>query len=162
MDRRFFTGWGIRTVSAGERRYNPISYNNGSVWPHDNALIALGLARYNCKDAIERIFRGLFDTAAYMDLRRLPELFCGFKRRRRRGPTLYPVACSPQAWAAATPFALIQAALGLEFDSNNCQIRLRNPRLPDFLDEVRIGNLGLARSSVDIELHRHGDEVSSA
>ena len=116
MDRRFFTGWGIRTVSAGERRYNPISYNNGSVWPHDNALIALGLARYNCKDAIERIFRGLFDTAAYMDLRRLPELFCGFKRRRRRGPTLYPVACSPQAWAAATPFALIQAALGLEFD----------------------------------------------
>ena len=144
MDRRFFTGWGIRTVSAGERRYNPISYHNGSVWPHDNALIALGLGRYDFKDAVERIFRGLFDTAAYMDLRRLPELFCGFKRRRGRGPTLYPVACSPQAWAAATPFALIQAALGLEFDSSKCEIRLRNPRLPDFLDEVRISNLGLA------------------
>ena len=160
MGRRFFTGWGIRTVSAGERRYNPISYHNGSVWPHDNALIALGLGRYEFKDAVERLFRGLFDVAAYMDLRRLPELFCGFKRRRGRGPTLYPVACSPQAWAAATPFALIQALLGLEFDSSKCQIRLRNPRLPDFLDEVRLSNLGLAGSSVDLELHRHGDEVS--
>lgn len=160
MDRRFFTGWGIRTVATGERRYNPISYHNGSIWPHDNALIALGLARYNYKGALERVFRGLFDTAGYMDLRRLPELFCGFKRRRGRGPTLYPVACSPQAWAAATPFALIQASLGLEFDSSKCEIRLRNPRLPAFLDEVAISNLGLAGSSVDLELHRHGEEVS--
>jgi glycogen debranching enzyme len=160
MDRRFFSGWGIRTVSDGERRYNPISYHNGSVWPHDNALIALGLGHYEFKDTVERLFRGLFDAAAYMDLRRFPELFCGFKRRRGRGPTLYPVACSPQAWAAATPFALIQASLGLEFDSSRRQIRLRNPRLPDFLDELRISNLGLAGSSVDLELHRHGDEVS--
>ena len=160
MDSRFFTGWGIRTVATGERRYNPISYHNGSIWPHDNALIALGLARYNCKGAVERIFRGLFDTATYMDLRRLPELFCGFRRRRGRGPTLYPVACSPQAWAAATPFALVQATLGLEFDSRKREIRLRNPRLPAFLDEVTISNLGLAGSSVDLELHRHGDEVS--
>lgn len=159
-DRRFFTGWGIRTVAAGAARYNPISYHNGSIWPHDNALIALGLARYDFKDAVERIFRGLFESAAYMDLRRLPELFCGFKRQRGRGPTLYPVACAPQAWAAATPFALIQASLGLEFDSSKCQICLRNPRLPAFLDEVRISNLGLAGSSVDLELHRHGDEVS--
>jgi glycogen debranching enzyme len=160
MDRRFFTGWGIRTVSTGERRYNPISYHNGSVWPHDNAVIAFGLARYGFKDAVERILHGLFDTAAYMELRRLPELFCGFKRRSGRGPTLYPVACSPQAWAAATPFALIQATLGLEFDSSKSQIRLRNPRLPDFLDEVKISNLGFAGASVDLELHRHGHEVS--
>ena len=160
MDRRFFSGWGIRTVSDGERRYNPISYHNGSVWPHDNALIALGLGHYEFKDTVERLFRGLFDAAAYMDLRRFPELFCGFKRRRGRGPTLYPVAYSPQAWAAATPFALIQASLGIEFDSSRRQIRLRNPRLPDFLDVLRISNLGLAGSSVDLELHRHGDEVS--
>lgn len=160
MDRGFFTGWGIRTVSAGERRYNPMSYHNGSIWPHDNALIALGLARYGLKGAVDRVFRGLFDAAVYMDLRRLPELFCGFKRRRGRGPTLYPVACSPQAWAAATPFALVQASLGLEFDSMKREIRLRNPRLPTFLDEVTIRNLGLAGSSVDLELHRHGAEVS--
>ena len=89
-----------------------------------------------------------------------PELFCGFKRRRGRGPTLYPVACSPQAWAAATPFALVQASLGLEFDSSKCEIRLRNPRLPAFLDEVMIRNLRLAGSSVDLELHRYDGEVS--
>jgi glycogen debranching enzyme len=160
MDDGFFTGWGIRTVSTGERRYNPMSYHNGSIWPHDNALIALGLARYNLKGAVDRIFRGLFDAAVYMDLRRLPELFCGFKRRRGRGPTLYPVACSPQAWAAATPLALVQASLGLEFDSSKCEIRLRNPRLPVFLDEVMIRNLRLVGSSVDLELHRYDGEVS--
>jgi glycogen debranching enzyme len=160
VDPRFFTGWGIRTVATGECRYNPMSYHNGSIWPHDNALIALGLARYGRKTAVDRIFRGLFDAAVYMDLRRLPELFCGFKRRRGRGPTLYPVACSPQAWAAATPFALIQASLGLEFDSTKCEIKLRNPHLPAFLDIVTIRNLHLSGSSVDLELHRHDSEVS--
>ena len=108
----FFSGWGIRTVRRGEARYNPMSYHDGSVWPHDNALIALGLARYGLKRSVCRLFKGLFDAATYMDLRRLPELFCGFQRQRNRGPTLYPVACSPQAWASATPFSLIEAALG--------------------------------------------------
>ena len=92
-----------------------MSYHNGSVWPHDNALIALGLARYGFKRRSSQLFKGLFDAATYMDLRRLPELFCGFPRRAR-GPTLYPVACSPQAWASATPFSLIEAALGMELD----------------------------------------------
>ena len=99
----FFSGWGIRTVAREERRYNPMSYHNGSVWPHDNSLIAAGFARYGHKSAIDRVFTGLFDAASYMDLRRLPELYCGFQRGRERGPTLYPVACSPQAWAAGTP-----------------------------------------------------------
>ena len=112
---RFFSGWGIRTVARGEARYNPMSYHNGSVWPHDNALIALGFARYGFKRAVGQVMQGLFEAATYMDLRRLPELFCGFQRERRRGPTLYPVACAPQAWASATPFSLIEAALGLEF-----------------------------------------------
>jgi glycogen debranching enzyme len=160
VDREFFSGWGVRTVASTEQRYNPMSYHNGSIWPHDNALIALGLAQYDLKGPVDRIFRGLFDAAVYMDLRRLPELFCGFKRRRGRGPTLYPVACSPQAWAAATPFALLQASLGLEFDSQKCEIRLRNPRLPAFLDEVTIRNLCLAGASVDLELRHHGAEVS--
>jgi glycogen debranching enzyme len=91
----FFTGWGIRTVARGEARYNPMSYHDGSIWPHDNALIVLGLARYGLKHSVEQVFKGLFDAATYMDLRRLPELFCGFQRERRQGPTLYPVACAP-------------------------------------------------------------------
>jgi glycogen debranching enzyme len=156
----FFSGWGIRTVAFDEARYNPMSYHNGSIWPHDNALIALGLARYGLKRPVEQVFQGLFDAAAYMDLRRLPELFCGFARRSGRGPTLYPVACAPQAWASATPFTLIEAALGLEFDHAAGEIRLRNPRLPRFLNEVVLRNLQLGQASVDLVVHRHGDEVS--
>jgi glycogen debranching enzyme len=156
----FFSRWGIRTVSSEEHRYNPMSYHNGSVWPHDNALIALGLARYGLKPELERVFRGLFDAATYMDLRRLPELFCGFQRRQGRGPTLYPVACAPQAWASGTPFTLIQASLGLEFDPDANEIRLRNPRLPAFLDEVFLRNLRLGTSSVDLVVRRYEDDVA--
>jgi glycogen debranching enzyme len=157
---RFFSGWGIRTVAKGEVRFNPMSYHNGSVWPHDNALIALGLARYECKRSIETLFTGLFSTATYMDHRRLPELFCGFQRQRGHGPTLYPVACAPQAWASATPFTLLEASLGLEFDPFKGEIRLRNPRLPEFLDEVILRDLRLGSSSVDLRVRRHGDTVS--
>jgi glycogen debranching enzyme len=157
---QFFSGWGIRTVARGAARYNPMSYHNGSIWPHDNALIALGLARYGLKRPVERIFKGLFDAASYMDLRRLPELFCGFQRQHGRGPTLYPVACCPQAWASATPFTLLEASLGLEFDQRNNEIRLRNPILPPFLDEVFLRNLRLGHSSLDLRIHRHKGEVS--
>jgi len=127
---------------------------------HDNALIALGLARYGLKHSVENVFKGLFDAASYMDLRRLPELFCGFQREKRRGPTLYPVACAPQAWASATPFTLLEAALGLEFDAQRGEIRLRNPRLPAFLNEMVLRDLQLGPSSVDLRLRRHGEEVS--
>jgi glycogen debranching enzyme len=160
MRPHFFTGWGIRTVAHGEARYNPMSYHDGSIWPHDNALIALGLARYGLKHSVAHLFKALFDAATYMDLRRLPELFCGFRREKRRGPTLYPVACAPQAWASATPFTLLEAALGLEFDAARGEIRLRNPRLPAFLNEVVLRDLHLGPSSVDLRVSRHGDEVS--
>jgi len=160
MGPSFFSGWGIRTVAREERHYNPMSYHNGSVWPHDNALIAAGFARYGHKDAVDRVFRGLFDAASYMDLRRLPELYCGFQRGRQRGPTLYPVACSPQAWAAGTPLLLLQSSLGLEFDSDRNEILLRNPRLPTFLEEVTLRNLRLGQSVVDLMLRRHGNDVS--
>jgi glycogen debranching enzyme len=160
MRPHFFTGWGIRTVARGEARYNPMSYHDGSIWPHDNALIALGLARYGLKHSVENVFKGLFDAATYMDLRRLPELFCGFQREKGRGPTLYPVACAPQAWASATPFTLLEAALGLEFDARRGEIRLRNPRLPAFLNEVMLRGLRLGPSSVDLCIRRHGDDVS--
>ena len=155
-----FAGWGIRTVSRREIRYNPMSYHNGSVWPHDNALIALGLARIGAKGAVDRVFNGLFDAATHMDLHRLPELFCGFQRARNRGPTRYPVACAPQAWASAAPFCLLQAALGLELDPAAEELRLRNPRLPKFLDEVIIRNLQVGDSSVDIAVRRDGETVS--
>jgi glycogen debranching enzyme len=160
MRPHFFTGWGIRTIALGEARYNPMSYHDGSVWPHDNALIALGFARYGLKHSVAHLFKALFDAASYMDLRRLPELFCGFRREKRRGPTLYPVACAPQAWASATPFTLLEAALGLEFDPMRGEVRLRNPRLPEFLNEVILRDLRLGPSSVDLRVTRHGDEVS--
>lgn len=160
MSQKFFSGWGIRTVALGEARYNPMSYHDGSIWPHDNALISLGFARYGLKHSVAHLFKGLFDAASYMDLRRLPELFCGFRRERRRGPVLYPVACAPQAWASATPFTLLEAALGLEFDAARGEIRLRNPRLPEFLNEVVLRDLQLGASSVDLRVRRHGEDVS--
>jgi glycogen debranching enzyme len=156
----FFSGWGIRTLARDEPRYNPMSYHNGSVWPHDNSLIAAGFARYGHKDAIDRVFKGLFDAATYMDLRRLPELYCGFQRGRERGPTLYPVACSPQAWAAGTPLLLLQSSLGLEFNPARNEILLRKPRLPSFLEEVTLRNLRLGRSVLDLMVRRHGTDVS--
>src|SRR6266446_300704 len=160
MSQKFFSGWGIRTVARGEVRYNPMSYHDGSIWPHDNALIALGLSRYGLKHSVEHVFKGLFEAASYMDLRRLPELVCGFRREKHRGPTLYPVACAPQAWASATPFTLLEAALGLEFDAGRGEIRLRDPRLPAFLNEVVFRDLKLGASSVDLRVRRHDGEVS--
>jgi len=156
----FFSGWGIRTVAVGEARYNPMSYHDGSIWPHDNALIALGLARYGQKQSISTLFEGMFRAGTYMDLRRLPELFCGFQLQHGHGPTLYPVACAPQAWASATPFTLLEASLGLQFDPFKGEIRLCNPQLPPFLDEVMLRNLQLGSSSVDLRVRRHRDTVS--
>jgi len=156
----FFSGWGIRTIGTAEARYSPISYHNGSIWPHDNALIAAGLRRYGFTSHTRRLFSGLFDAASYMELRRLPELFCGFRRLHGRGPTLYPVACSPQAWASATPFGLLQACLGLEFDPAGKTIWFRRPHLPDFLDELVLRGLSLPGGRIDVRLHRYQNEVS--
>jgi glycogen debranching enzyme len=157
MEPDFFSGWGVRTVAVREARYNPMSYHNGSVWPHDNAMIATGLARYGDTHATTRIFQGMFDAATYMDLRRLPELFCGFPRFRGRGPTLYPVACAPQAWSSGAFFALLQASLGIEQDPFANIIRFRNPKLPPFLDSVVLRGLKAGTGSVDLSVHRHHD-----
>jgi glycogen debranching enzyme len=160
MQPRFFSGWGIRTVAKGEVRFNPMSYHNGSIWPHDNALIALGLARHGLMGSVEQLFKGLFDAATYMDLRRLPELFCGFRRQRNHGPTLYPVACSPQAWASATPFSLVEAALGLEIDPLAHEVRFHSPQLPAFVDEMTVHRLIVGKGTVDIRIRRHRRDVS--
>ena len=156
----FFTGWGIRTISAREKRYNPTSYHNGSVWPHDNALIALGLTRYGHTAEVLSLSTALYDAAAHMHLRRLPELFCGFERRRGKAPTLYPVACAPQAWAACTPFALLQACLGLEIDAAGESVRLRQPRLPAFLDWLTVRRLSVGASRLDLVVRRHDSSVA--
>jgi len=149
----------VRTVACTEARYNPMSYHNGSVWPHDNAIIAAGLARYGLRDEAMRIFDGLFAAATHMDLRRLPELFCGFVRRRNRGPTLYPVACIPQAWAAAAPLSLLQSCLGLDFELAEHKVMFRQPALPAFIDEVTLGRLAVGQGEVDVVLRRDGSSV---
>ena len=158
--RDFFSGWGVRTLGARERRFNPTSYHNGSVWPHDNALIALGLAQYGHTSAALALSAALFDAAAHMHLRRLPELFCGFDRKRGKSPTLYPVACAPQAWAACTPFALLQACLGLEIDAASSTVILRRPTLPQFIEWLTVRGLRVGEGKLDLMFRRHESSVA--
>ncbi|HYD81883.1 MAG TPA: amylo-alpha-1,6-glucosidase [Paucimonas sp.] len=155
----FFCGWGIRTIGCREARYNPMAYHNGSVWPHDNAIIAGGMARYGFTGMAMKIFTGLMEASLFMDQHRMPELFCGFEQRPDEGPTLYPVACSPQAWAAATVFYLLQACLGLSFDPEKPEIRFRNPQLPPFLDTVKIRDLVVGGATIDLQLQRYPNNV---
>jgi glycogen debranching enzyme len=159
LDDASFSGWGIRTVAEGEARYNPMSYHDGSVWPHDNSLIGAGLARYRLKEAALRVLTGMFDASQFVELQRMPELFCGFPRRPGVGPTLYPVACSPQAWAAGAVFLLVEACLGLHINAQAAQVSLDYPLLPQWLHEVRIRNLRVGSATLDLRLHRHGDDV---
>jgi len=138
-----------------------MSYHNGSVWPHDNALIAAGFARYRSTQLAAKIMGGLFEAATSLDLNRLPELFCGFARRGGKGPTLYPVACSPQAWSAGAAFLLLQSSIGLAIDAVNRKIVLTRPVLPKFLEQVRVRNLAVGSASVDLVLFRSGDAVAA-
>jgi glycogen debranching enzyme len=154
-----FSGWGVRTVAACESRYNPMSYHNGSVWPHDNALIAQGLARYGQAEQALQIWTGLFEAALHFDLHRMPELFCGFPQDPGEGPVPYPVACSPQAWSAASVFLLLQACLGLEINASGARVCFTRPHLPAALGELRIHNLEVAGASVDLLLVRHEHDV---
>ena len=155
----FFTGWGVRTIASGAARYNPMSYHNGTVWPHDNALIAAGLAAYGYREEAARIFDGLFAASRYIDLRRLPELFCGFPRKLGQGPTFYPVACLPQAWAAAAPLSMLQSCVGLSFDPQAGHIVLREPMLPSFINDLTLNNIGISGGAADIALRRSGRRV---
>lgn len=159
LDKKNFSGWGVRTIAKAEANYNPMAYHNGSVWPHDNALIAMGLSRYGLKSQAMEIMTGLFDASIVLDLHRLPELFCGFVRRSGQGPTQYPVACMPQAWAATSVFFFLQACLGLSFERKNTKICFNHPQLPDYLEWVEIKNLGVDHSTVDLRLRRHTQNV---
>jgi glycogen debranching enzyme len=156
----FFSGWGIRTVGDAEVRYNPMSYHNGSVWPHDNALIAAGFARYGHTQLAAKIMSVFFEASALLDLNRLPELFCGFPRLAGKSPTLYPVACSPQACSAGAAFLLLQSSIGLSIDATQNRILLTHPVLPDFLEQVRVRNIVVGNAAVDLMLFRSGQTVA--
>jgi glycogen debranching enzyme len=157
---QFFSGWGIRTLGEREARYNPMSYHNGSVWPHDNAMIAAGFARYRLTEAAVKVMSGIFQSSVWFEFNRLPELFCGFGKRAGKAPTWYPVACSPQAWSAGAALLLLQASMGLSIDAIRKRIVLTRPVLPEFLDQVRIRSLNVRDASVDLVLFRSGNAVA--
>src|SRR6185295_9928777 len=136
-----------------------MAYHNGSVWPHDNALIAAGMASYGFKEGALKILCGLFDASLFLDLHRLPELLCGFSRRPGEGPTLYPVACNPQTWSSVALFMLLQSCLGLRIDAPLARLSLLQPVLPDFLEHVEIKNLSIGHSVVDLSLERRKEDV---
>jgi glycogen debranching enzyme len=156
-DETSFSGWGIRTVATSEARYNPMSYHNGSVWPHDNSLIAAGFARYDLKESAATVLAGLLDASLFFDLHRLPELFCGFPRRPGEAPTLYPVACAPQSWASAAVFLLLEACLGLSVSASERKLTFSKPILPRFLQQVTIRGLKVADGRADLLLTRHNE-----
>jgi glycogen debranching enzyme len=143
-----FTGWGIRTLSRSAGRYNPVSYHNGSVWPHDTAIVVAGLARYGFTDHVQRIATGLIDAAEAFD-GRLPELFCGFDRSEFLQPVPYPSSCSPQAWAAAAPLLLVRSLIGFSPDITTGNLRV-TPSIPQHLGELRVDGLQVAGTRVDI------------
>jgi glycogen debranching enzyme len=154
----FHTGWGVRTLAAGQARFNPMAYHNGSVWPHDNALCARGLARYGNKQAAVHLLQALFEAAVSFDMR-LPELFCGLARRRGEPPTAYPVACLPQAWAAGAPFMMLEACLGVTVDAVRGEVRIDQPALPEGIDWLELRNLRVGEGTVSITFRRVGEKV---
>lgn len=159
-DAAMFSGWGVRTLAVGEARFNPMSYHNGSVWPHDNALIAAGLARYGYAQHAARIFSALLDAASASPLNRLPELYCGFARDPTAAPVPYPVACSPQAWAVGSVYLMLAAVLGLKLDGQRREIEFRAPQLPDGVDWLRIANWNVANTRCALEFRRHGEDIA--
>ncbi|HSU51316.1 MAG TPA: amylo-alpha-1,6-glucosidase [Segetibacter sp.] len=158
--KEMFSGWGIRTLASNEKRYNPMSYHDGSVWPHDNAIIAYGLSKYNMDKEVLQVLQGLFNASLFIELQRLPELFCGFDTRRNEGPTAYPVACSPQAWAVGALFLMLQACLQIEIDGVEKCVVFNNPQLPDFLNKITITNLQVGAGLCHFEVYRHKYSVS--
>ena len=154
LSEEMFTGWGVRTLSSRERRYNPMSYHNGSIWPHDNAVAALGLSRTPGRQGVPRIMQGLLDAAVNLETGSLPELFCGFPREERLGPVPYPVACHPQAWSAASVFMILQAMLGMRVMGFDRKLIMDSPALPQWLDWLEIKNLRVGDGAVSLLVRR--------
>jgi glycogen debranching enzyme len=159
LNENMFSGWGIRTIAVSEARYNPMSYHNGSIWPHDNAIIAYGFSRYNLMDEVVKVFKGVFDTAVHSENYRLPELFCGFDRIKGQAPTSYPVACAPQAWSVGALFMLIQSCLGMRIKAAENTISFCHPVLPAFLRELTISNLRINNQQVILQIRRSEEGI---
>jgi glycogen debranching enzyme len=155
----FFSGWGLRTLAVHEPRYNPMSYHNGSVWPHDTALSALGLSYYGERAGVVKLTSAMFECATQLEMR-LPELYCGFPRAAGEQPVAYPVACLPQAWAAGSVFMLLQACLGLSIDSEAAQVEVRDPMLPMGIDRLSITDLRIGDGGIDLTFERQGNRVA--
>lgn len=151
----FRSGWGVRTLATGQARFNPMSYHNGSVWPHDTALAAAGMARYGERRAVSLLLGEIYSAATHFQLR-LPELFCGFERRPGEPPIAYPVACLPQAWAAGSVFLMLQAALGLDVDAVAGVVQVDRPMLPAGIDRLNVTGLQLGEASVDLTFAQSG------
>jgi glycogen debranching enzyme len=148
----------LRTLAQGEARFNPMSYHNGSVWPHDTAICAMGMARYGERAGVVKLMSGLFETAANFEMR-LPELFCGFPRSAGEPPVAYPVACLPQAWAAGSVFMMLQACLGLQINAPERRIDIWNPHLPNGIDRFKIEGLRIGDAVTDLVFERLGERV---
>jgi glycogen debranching enzyme len=149
-----WSGWGIRTLAEGQRAYNPLSYHDGTVWPHDNAICAMGFASHGLTREAKQVLTGMWDTAQHFRRLRLPELFCGIPRAQGQFPVHYPVACSPQAWSSAAWFLLLRAALGLSADAPHKVLRVEHPRLPPWLEEVTLENLRVGRARTTLRFTR--------
>jgi glycogen debranching enzyme len=158
LSSRFCTGWGIRTLALGEARYNPMSYHNGAIWPHDTALCAAGIARYVGRAPVVSLISEIFEAANHFGMR-LPELFCGFERVTGQGPTPYPVACLPQAWASGSVFMLLQACLGLRIDARRGEVHIERPLLPIGIENLRVRELRIGDASIDLDFQRVGNKV---
>ena len=161
MRKDMYTEWGIRTLSSRAVRYNPMSYHNGSVWPHDTAIIGAGFSQYGCKHEAGELLGHLFGLSLYYAGSRLPELFCGFERVTGYGPTRYPVACSPQSWAAGAPFLLLSSTLGLEPDAERQRLNLHTPTLPSWMHTLELDRLRLGSQELHLRFERshHGTSV---
>ena len=160
MREDLFSGWGVRTLSNREVRYNPAGYHIGTVWPHDNALIALGLKRYGLEAPAVAVASGLFEAAQHFPGHRMPELFCGFARSAFGVPVRYPVACSPQAWAATAWSMMLQAVLGVWPDAAARELAIVRPTLPSWLRWVEVHRLVIGEGEVDLRYERIGDRTT--
>ncbi|GCE19254.1 amylo-alpha-1,6-glucosidase [Dictyobacter kobayashii] len=159
MRKDMFSGWGMRTLSTQAARYNPLSYHNGSVWPHDTALVGTGFALYDGKEEAGQLLKSLFDASQHFADARLPELYCGFERREGYGPTRYPVSCSPQAWAAGAPVALLFSLLGLHPNAAESRLTIHQPTLPDWLTSLEINGLSVGSQRLHLRFNRQGSQT---
>ena len=159
LSAKLYSGWGVRTLAEDEVPFNPMSYHNGSIWPHDTAICAAGLARYGARDAVVKLTSGMFEAAVQFQMR-LPELFCGFERFPGEAPISYPVACLPQAWSAAAPFMLLQSCIGIRIDGHTHEIAVDRPRLPIGIDSLTVRHLRVGDTSVDVHFQRVGNRIA--